>query len=534
MADNYDIDQDSLSSAVTFLEQFLVSKLPSYDFSPGTANRDIAINSIALVFAVLRQDISLVKSGLTLNDLKDKTDDTSNQMVDAILSDFFVTRHTGDYATGNVTLYFSSNSAVNVVITNSNIFVKDGVSYTLNAASKGISADELVQNTDNYGKTYYTTTANLIAKVKGPTGKASTGIFESWDVNSPYLYKVEVLEEFSGGEGSETSSDLINRGDKALTVKNLVTQNAIYTVLMAKFQFLKNAVAIGMNDKEMTRDLLAVTVGNTVMNVHRGSMIDIYCKLPIVFKATVTSTVALHVVSGSNYYAIKLPSIPIYKIHSVVDVANNNASLAFNLVVSNKDLFLSGQQEVYVDVGNDHSNKSIKVTYDYAGNSDEVQAFVDSSTERTVVANSLVKAQFAMYLSFDIAVYANSDIDSDTILTALQTYIHSSEVTTSNLYISNIIKKVATDYSVIVQTPLTIKGSLLLSNGSTMEITFKDRVFVPPKYLKTNETVARYLPFFDGDENTNNYEVGLMSDLQISDSTTRLVMDTSESTIKRI
>ena len=61
MSDSYDIDQDSLETAVTFLEQFLSAKLPNYDFSPGTANRDIAVNAIALVFAVLRQDIALVK-----------------------------------------------------------------------------------------------------------------------------------------------------------------------------------------------------------------------------------------------------------------------------------------------------------------------------------------------------------------------------------------------------------------------------------------------------------------------------------------
>lgn len=534
MSDSYTIDQESLASAVTFLEQFLVSKLPNYDFSAGTANRDIAINSIALVFAVIRNDIEAIKSRLTLNDLKDKTDDTSNEIVDDILSDIFVTRHTGDYGTGEVTLYFSSNQSVTLQITNDHIFIKDGVEFTLSTESTVITAGSLKQNVDAYGKTYYTTTLNLIAKEKGPTGKAKVGVFSSWNVSSPYLYKVEVLEEFSGGEAAETSSDLVIRSEKALTVKNLVTHNAIYTVLTEKFLFLKNVVPIGMNEPEMTRDLLPVTVGNTVMNIHRGSMIDIYCKFPIVFRNSVSGTLTEITINSTDYIAMQLPAVPIYKIRSVEDTANNNTKLDFSVVIEDKNLFLSAQQKIYVVVsGTEYKDRAVRVTYDYTSNYDEVQAFVATSTERTVVANSLVKAQFALYLSFDMVVYANADIDESAMLATLQEYIHSSEVTPSNLYVASIVRKMSTVYGVTVQMPLAIKGTILLANGSTMEITFKDRINVPPKYMITTDTVPQYLPLFEGDANPNGYQVGSMTDLQVSNSTTRVVMDTSESTIKR-
>ena len=535
MSDTYEIDQDSLSTAVTFLEQFLTSKLPNYDFSVGTANRDIAINAIALVFAVLRKDIDTIKSGLTLNDLKDKTDTTSNEIVDSILSDFFVTRKTGDFGTGTVTLYFSSNQVIVLEISNSNIFVKDGVEYTITEDAAVITSNSLKKNIDTTGKVYYTTTLNLVAKEKGASGKASVGVFNSWDVTSPYLYQVEVLEEFSGGEEPETSSDLISRSDKALTTKNLVTSSAIYTVLMEKFTFIKNVVAVGMNDPEMTRDLLPVNIGNSIMNIHRGSMIDIYCKLPIVFRNSMTGTLVTTVVNTTTYIAVKLPTAPIYKVRSVEDTANNNANLSFSVVVKDKNLFLSAQQEVYVVVtGDENKNKAVRVTYDYTSNYDEVQAFVSSSAERVVVASSLVKAQFALYISFDMSVYTSSDIDSSAMLAVLQEYIHGSEVSTSNLYVASIVKKMSTTYGVSVQMPLTIKGTILLSNGSTMELSFTDRVYVPSKYMLTTDTVPKYLPLFDGDPNPNNYQVGNMADLQISNSTTRVVMDVTESTIKRV
>ena len=526
-----EIDQASLVSAVTFLEQFLSSKLPNYDFSPGTANRDIAINSIALVFSFLRKDISDIKSSLTLFDLKDKDDESSNEMVDAILSDYFVERHTGDLASGPVSLFFSTNLIGTVAIRSSDIFVKNEIEYTIGSNIVFITAQDLQKNTDTSGSVYYTYSLTLNAKDKGPTGRAVQGLFSSWEVSSPFLYRVEALEDFSGGEDIETSEDLIVRSEKALTVKNLVTDNAIFTVLMGQFAFLKNVVSVGMHEPEMLRDLITITSGNTEITIHRGSMIDIYCKFPISFRTEALKLVESISINGVTKTAIIMESVPIYKVHSVIDTANNNVSIPFEVEVSEVPLYLSGRQGFYLVMSEDYLGATFQVTYDFITNYQQVQDFVTSKSERTVVSDSLVKAQFPLYLSFDMPVYSTTDIDDAAMITTLQDYVHSGEVE-GQLFVANLIDKITEDYGVTVQLPFLVTGKLLLPNGKIMTITFSDRIRTPENYLI--DTTGEYLPFFDGEVNTNSYTVGQMSDLQISDTTTRYVLDKQDIVVRRV
>lgn len=528
------ISQEDLVDAVTFLEQFLTSRLPAYDFSQGTANRDIAINSIALVFSYLRQDINTIKSGLTLFDLKDKTDDSSNGMVDAILSDFFVERHTGDVSSGPVSLYFSTNLIGTVTIRDTDIFIKNDIEYKITSDILFITPADLQKNTDNTGTTFYTYSLTLQAVDKGIEGRAVQGLFSDWQVNSPFLYKVEVLEDFEGGEDIESSGDLIVRSEKALTVKNLVTDNAIYTVLMEKFPFLKNIVSIGMHEPEMIRDLITFTSGVTEVSLHRGSMIDIYGKFPIAFRSVFTGTVASVTINGVIKSAIQISGYPVYKVHSVIDTGNNNAVIPYEIEIDDPALYLSGEQGFYITMSEDFLGSSLQVTYDFTSSYAEVQTFVSAKSERTVNSDPLVKAQFPLYISFDMPVYSTNEItatDLTTMKSSLQDYVHSGEVE-GNLYVSTLLDHVTDNFGHIIQLPFTVTGKLLLPNGKTMAIEYSDRIRTPEKYLV--DTFGNYLPFFDGDTNDNNYEVGTMSSLQISDNTTRYVLDKNDITIRRV
>ena len=526
-----EISQTELVDAVTFLEQFLTSKLPQYDFSPGTANRDIAINAVALVFSCLRTDINTVKNSLTLFDLKDKTDATSNELVDAILSDYFITRNTGSSADGPVALYFSTNNIGTVAITNEALFIKNGIEYVTTSSVVFITAADLQTNTDNTGVTYYTYNLNLQAVEKGSEGRATPGLFTSWDVSSPFLYRVEALSDFENGNDIETSEDLIVRSEKALTVKNLVTQNAIYTVLMAEFSFLKNVYPVGMHEPEMTRDLITYTSGNTERTIHRGSMIDIYGKFPITFRSQDNKLIESVVINGVPKTAILMESIPIYKVRSIIDTGSNNVSIPFTVEVDDQSLYLSGRQKLYLVVSEDYLGSTFQVNYDFTTNYQEVQDYVSLQSERTVVADALVKAHFPLYLSFDMPVYATADIDEAAMKSTIQDFIHSGEVE-GNLFVSSLIDKVTDIYGITVQLPFVITGNLLLPNGKTMVITFSDRVLIPPKYLV--DDLGNYIPFYEGEINTNNYTVGLMSGLQISDSTTRYVLDKDDITVRRV
>jgi len=79
----FTVSQEDLSTSVTFLEQFLTAKLPQYDFSEGTANRDIAINALAYTVAFFRAEIANVKNRQSLLRLSSiSEDDSADEVVD--------------------------------------------------------------------------------------------------------------------------------------------------------------------------------------------------------------------------------------------------------------------------------------------------------------------------------------------------------------------------------------------------------------------------------------------------------------------
>ena len=529
--ENIYIDQTALIESVTFLEQFLTSKLPQYDFSPGTANRDIAINSIAAVVAYLRTEVSTIKGGLTLLDLKNKTDASSQEMVDAILSDFFVTRHRGEVARGPVALFFSTNNIGTLTVKKEHTFTRNGQDFSIDGDVLFITGSDLQKNTNNSGTVYYTYNMSLVADTKGVSGRVPKGRFESWALSSPFLYQVEVLEDFSGGEDVEDSQDLIKRSEKALTVKNLVTDTAIYTVLMDTFSFLKNVASVGMHDPEMIRDLLVYTSGITNLTIHRGNMTDVYGKFPITFRKEESFVVAQHSVSGVIKTSIKLPQVPVYKVHSIIDTANNNTEVTHSKVVADIATYLSGAQEYFLLVSDDLLGASLKVTYDHVTNYQEVQDFVTARSNRTIVSDTLVKAQFPLYLSFEVPYYSQVDVAETDIKNAVQDFIHSGAVE-GNLYVASIVEKITETFGVTMQLPFVVTGVLLLPNGEEMTIEYKDRIRTPNKYMLTPG--GEYLPLFEGESNANNYAVGVLADLQISDTTTRFVLDKDSVAARRI
>lgn len=199
--------------------------------------------------------------------------------------------------------------------------------------------------------------------------------------------------------------------------------------------------------------------------------------------------------------------------------------------MSNSALYLSDRQEYFLLVADDMLGRSLLVTYDCVNNYSSVSTFVSSRSERTVVADALVKAHFPLYLSFEIPYYSQVAVNEDTIKNAVQDYVHSGSVE-GNLYAASIIEEVTNKFGVTVQLPFVIKGTLLLPNGKEMIIEYKDKIRVPEKYMLT--PYGEYLPMFDGTPNVNNYEVGSMASLQISDTTTRYVLDKQDVSARRI
>jgi len=275
------VDAQDLSEADAFLTAYLAEKVPDADFSQGSVMRDFVITSIAYIFAFLEKEVKTSRSQQSLLTLSTQSDDQSVQdAVNALLSNWFLTRNTGTRARLTATLHFSA--AADVAITPTTRFFRTAdLAYVPDAPSSFVIT--ALQLTPTYNSnnvvTEYTTTINLIAKDIGTAYNLPAGKFIQADQFSPFFTYAENQSVIGGGKDIESTAELLARAPTAITVRNLVNARSIDTVLREEFANIARTLSIGFGDPEMLRDLANESV--TRLRMHVGGFTDIYAQLPL-------------------------------------------------------------------------------------------------------------------------------------------------------------------------------------------------------------------------------------------------------------
>ena len=545
----FTVAQGDLTNAVTFLEQFLQSSMPKYDFSEGTANRDIAINAMAYIVAFFRSEIADIKNSQSLLKLASlDPSDSVDEVVDEILSDWFVSRKTGRFASGYATLRFSRNDIGILVLTKEDIFTRLGLDFVINttADSYTIQSTDLVRNTDNLGVSYYTVSIPLVAATAGSAYQITAGRFDSFPVISPFLTVVENLKDFFGGEDIETSVAMIARSPDAISTRTLNTEPAIKTVLTNTFAQVLDVAPVGMGDPEMLRDILEIPRGSgTSVKLHRGSLMDAYMKLPMQFEVSYADTfpgtgglqVQSYTVGDLTITAVKLPDFPVYKIRALNDRSvSPAATVDFSIVTDAPELWNSSRQSIYLSVSSVYLGQFLDIDYDTVTGYSEVQSFVENKRNRILVADLLAKASFALYLRFELRYYPSSTIvvDQTAEVLALQDFIHG-KVLGETFLVSEILNKFTTDYpGNRPQLPFVVVGELLLPNGLSLPMTYEDNINAPERYAFFPSDPTVLTPLFTGDVDPAGMTVVVLADLQVSLRTLRYVVGVADITLTAI
>ncbi len=293
MADIVVTDQDRVF-AENVLEQILTDALPADrqpDFAKGSAVRDLAINSIAYIFAYLEKEKDIVRARQSLLTLGALTGSDVDDAVDEILSNWFVTRKQGSKATGTLTIYLSNNKPVSIPATA--MFYKSGtLRYFPDTVDSQITYGE-----DNMQAVYdesglissYTIRVPLIAERSGADYNIDPGVFIDFTKFSPYILRAENINQFSGGIGLETTDDMLERSETAISVRDLNSTRSIDATLKDNFSEIEDVTVIGYGDAEMCRDLILEEA--TLTRIHAGGHVDAYIRSPIVESQTFTGVV---------------------------------------------------------------------------------------------------------------------------------------------------------------------------------------------------------------------------------------------------
>lgn len=275
------IDDQALADADAFLTAFLTEKVPDADFSKGSVTRDFVITAIAYIFAFLESERKTTRDQQSLLSLSTQTDDQSVQdAVNALLSNWFINRKTGQTARLTATLHFSA--AADVPLTPATRFFRTAdLPFVPDAPTSFIiPASSLVPtfNADNV-VTDYTTTVNLVAQQVGTAFNVPAGRFLQADQFSPFFTYAENQSAIEDGRNVESTAELLDRAPTAVTVRNLINSRSIDTVLRETFSGVSRVLSIGFGDPEMLRDFANESV--TRLRMHVGGFMDIYVQLPV-------------------------------------------------------------------------------------------------------------------------------------------------------------------------------------------------------------------------------------------------------------
>ena len=271
---------EDVQTADAFLTAYASDKVPTADFSEGSAVRDFVIKAIAYIFAFIRQEQTTTRnyqSLLSLSKLPASTD--VDEAVDALLSNWFITRNSGRLSHIAVLLHFSK--AADVVLTPTLRFFRTAdLIFTPDVAGETVipASDLRATVSANGSITDYVTTVMMLSATTNVAYNIDPGRFVTTDAFSPYFLYAENQAKGYDGASIETTESLLARAPTALSVRNLINSRSIDTTLRNTYSNLTKTVSIGYGDPEMIRDMAAENA--TRLAMHTGGCNDAYLNLP--------------------------------------------------------------------------------------------------------------------------------------------------------------------------------------------------------------------------------------------------------------
>lgn len=282
------VNAQDVKNADRFLTTYLSDQIPEADFSEGSVVRDFVVKAVAYMFAYLQKEVRTVRDRQSLQSIEkmgEDTDEDADAAVDEILSNWFISRLRGAPARlPSVLLHFSR--ATDVSLTPSTRFFRTADTVFTPVSQTVISSYELRPVVGSDGViSSYTVLVPLVAAEGGTAYNVPPGRFVAVDAFNPFFMFAENTVAGQDGRNIETTQELIKRAPTAASVRNLVNERSINTVLRQNHPTVTAVTVIGFGDPEMTRDRVPEGPGHLRLNV--GGHTDIFISTP---RTSVTET----------------------------------------------------------------------------------------------------------------------------------------------------------------------------------------------------------------------------------------------------
>ncbi len=533
---------ETITQTLERLVAVIQETAPDADLAPGSVLRELLIKLSGNLQNEMYNTIIDINDGKTVAAVIASGDDTYNEVIDKLASNYNVTRNAGRKVIGKIKVIVSENRGY--FIPTGLVFIQPNLNFTYvttNAISvtNGTATGTQVQ-LRREGSLYsfvVDVEASDIGTEKNNTQVTSGTKFSLSETRSISSF-VEAIAHgnFSGGQNKETDKELIARFQEGLSHKSVVSPIGLSSVLKTQFPTIKNISVVGINDPELLRHT------KNIFGFAIPGLADIYVRASD-NKEMVTQTFTATKITPGNpadlLWRIEIPgdAVPgFYAVESIVpantdltgtyvikDVVygnDNGGQTRINQVNDAYDARFTTYQSCTVDFefeASELTTADFLVTFSYTPGIGEIQSFLLSDENRPVCADYLVKAVVPCEVSLGLRLFKKFPLDEipiDQIKQDIFEYVNNLPFG-EDLVISEIID-ICHNYSIKrVDLPIFAQGRILIpgiEKDAALTVDGEDVLAIPnkPTIGVTRNTTAFFLNYIKGDGETDNISIEVL------------------------
>lgn len=433
-----EVTQDEILQAELASQKILEARYPDLDLRQGTGLRDLVIRPSATLLALLNKAVLYYFEQNTLPGI---TDESPTEIVDKILSNWFLERKAGKKSVISARLFFATRK--NVTVGTEIFFSPDNIKKFYPVSTYSFSASEL--NYDAFSAEYYAD-IDLVADKEGSDYDLTSGSLLYFTTFDAYFLRGEInyLREMSSV--TETNTNFIARAETAVSTRNLINVPSIEARLREDFDYITAVTTVGYGDAEMYRDqasVLAPPAASPVL-IHIGGKTDVYARVPL-------ETQILQYPTDANGIA------EIVGAYIEVERSSISGGAEEDSVAQTRDVVVTGV------------------------------SFSGTIITATSLDHGLIVGDPITVVGASISVYNGSYVVASTPTSNTFTYVVGS--VPSGIPTGTIVAKTPTKYSIAYPSRIAVVASSITKSGDTVTVTYNDHGVIAGRYIQITGAV---------------------------------------------
>jgi hypothetical protein len=525
---------ETIQNTLDRLTAYISQNYTDIEVGPGSVINELLLKLAASIHNEQYNLIQSLQQSSHISSVLEATEDTYSPIMDAVASNYNVTRNTGAYVTGKIKVTVSSANEYN--LREGFQFVQPGLNlnYTLTQDTRVVETKSLttLNETQLYSANgLYYFVLNVVAENVGPEYQVPSGTVFSLasDQFLNKFVKAEAYGNFSSGKKADTDKELVakiktNLGNSRFTSAAGIAKN--FTENFSSFQYLS---VCGANDPEMLRSK------QNILGISTFGKADVYVRSSVGLELTHITKSATKI--AQNTWKIELLNTDVpgfYRIQSILPTSTQ-INLGGTLLPTSVDYGFSvypntRNNEIVADtIAKSTSNarftkyQTATVIFNYADPENipingtasfelhisnqphiaEMQDLLLADEHRLACADYLVKAVVPCMVSLNINLVKKRITDSYESLNIQQlkkdifTYINTIPFGEA-LHASALID-ICHNYNIRrVDLPIAMEGVIICPDNSTILLQDSDILTIPTNISKgvTPKTTAYFIDYY--------------------------------------